>query len=74
MPRQRIGVEPMSPAERQARHRAKLRRPTGPAFGGPRTGSATPWPHRPPRRDGESASPSDRGHQPFRDPSAGRQR
>jgi hypothetical protein len=35
MPRQRIGVEPMSPAERQARHRAKLRRPTGPAFGRP---------------------------------------
>jgi hypothetical protein len=25
MPRQRIGAEPMSPAERQARHRAKLR-------------------------------------------------
>jgi hypothetical protein len=25
MPRQRLGAEPMSPAERQARHRAKLR-------------------------------------------------
>jgi hypothetical protein len=25
MPRQRIGAEPMSPAERQARHRARLR-------------------------------------------------
>ena len=25
MPRQRIGTEPMSPAERQARHRARLR-------------------------------------------------
>jgi hypothetical protein len=26
MPRQRVGAEPMSPAERQARHRAKRRR------------------------------------------------
>jgi hypothetical protein len=26
MPRHRIGTEPMSPAQRQARHRAKLRR------------------------------------------------
>jgi hypothetical protein len=26
MPRHRIGAEPMSPAERQARHRTKLRR------------------------------------------------
>jgi hypothetical protein len=27
MPRPRIGAQPMSPAERQARHRAMLRRP-----------------------------------------------
>jgi hypothetical protein len=37
MPRHRIGLEPMSPAERQARHRAQLRRrrqipPTSPTL------------------------------------------
>jgi hypothetical protein len=30
MPRQRIGAEPMSPAERQARHRAKQREQSQP--------------------------------------------
>ena len=35
MPRPRIGTVPMSPAERQARHRAMLRQPTGPACGRP---------------------------------------
>jgi hypothetical protein len=40
MPRHRIGTEPMSPAERQARHRAKLRR------------HSHARPHRPPRREG----------------------
>jgi hypothetical protein len=30
MPRRRIGTAPMTPAERQARRRAKLRRPSAP--------------------------------------------
>ena len=31
MPRQRLGITPMTPAERQARHRARLRTPLAPA-------------------------------------------
>ena len=42
MPAHRIGAVPMTPAERQARHRAKLRQPS-------HATSRAPAPRRPPR-------------------------
>ena len=52
MPRRRIHELPLTAAERQARHRAKLRQPTGPASGRPE-GQAT----RPPTH-GTGAAPA----------------
>ena len=61
MPRPRISAQPMSPAERQARHRAMLRRPND------------TQPELPPQGNRERAASSKAGSSSDRVPDAGPQ-